>query len=584
MAKSATAARSASPEDGIREAAARLAVDVCRVLDIARCSVWLREPGEERFAGVAAHPAAELEHDVRRLHIGGEHDAITRDIVDSAAPVFIRDTAADPRTLQMAVRHWNVKTLLGLPLGHAGDIIGIAIVDNGQLAYPYRPEQMAAAAALADAAGAAIGRAREARQLRAQMETVARQNRLLRDATTVDHRLTQIVMSGDGVGALVAAVAELTGKPTALYDAAHRAVVSVPAPDDAGRATVTLLDLAATRAAVAPDLAALAPGACQAVGPQLSAGMRLRHLVAPVDLAGRRWGHVVVAEHRARLTSLDEYTVRRAAAHIALELAAQERVSAGTASARSTLAEQLLAGTEDARALRRTADYLGVALDVPRVVVFVAGDPGGDGDARLADAVAAATGHEVLDASGAGATTLLARTAPELPPRAASAAVRGAVLAALEQVGAADVVVGISTVFSAARDAAGANREAREVARCAAALAGAAAVRVLTADELGPGRLFLTQADPAALQHFVDDTLGPLLADDDALRALRLTLETFFDTARSVRQTAQRLGLHENTVRQRLERTTRLTGLEVATDATDQLSAQIALLVLRVRG
>jgi DNA-binding PucR family transcriptional regulator len=44
------------------------------------------------------------------------------------------------------------------------------------------------------------------------------------------------------------------------------------------------------------------------------------------------------------------------------------------------------------------------------------------------------------------------------------------------------------------------------------------------------------------------------------------------------------LGVHENTVRYRLARVHALTGLDVAGDASDQLSVQMALLVLRLQG
>ena len=42
--------------------------------------------------------------------------------------------------------------------------------------------------------------------------------------------------------------------------------------------------------------------------------------------------------------------------------------------------------------------------------------------------------------------------------------------------------------------------------------------------------------------------------------------------------------MHENTVRYRLSRVREITGLDVAGDADDQLSVQVALLVLRLRG
>jgi GAF domain-containing protein len=122
--------------EGIREAAARLCVDVCAVLDIARCSVFLREPGGDRFVGIAAHPGGRHEQDVRGFRIGGESDAMTSAVVERGAPVFVRDTAADPRTAQSAVRRWKVRTLLGLPLSHRDEVIGVAWVDNADRAYP----------------------------------------------------------------------------------------------------------------------------------------------------------------------------------------------------------------------------------------------------------------------------------------------------------------------------------------------------------------------------------------------------------------------------------------------------------------
>jgi hypothetical protein len=49
-----------------------------------------------------------------------------------------------------------------------------------------------------------------------------------------------------------------------------------------------------------------------------------------------------------------------------------------------------------------------------------------------------------------------------------------------------------------------------------------------------------------------------------------------------VRCCAHALGVHENTVRYRLARVERLTGLCVCADASDQLTVQLGLLVLRL--
>jgi sugar diacid utilization regulator len=131
---------------------------------------------------------------------------------------------------------------------------------------------------------------------------------------------------------------------------------------------------------------------------------------------------------------------------------------------------------------------------------------------------------------------------------------------------------------------AGAYREAREVARCIASFSGASSRTILAADDLGPARLFVTNVKSDAAARFVEDSVGPLLGGGEASDALLRTLEAFYDAGRSVRISSERLGVHENTIRYRLTRVHALTGLDVAGDADDQLTVQVALLVLRLQG
>ena len=58
----------------------------------------------------------------------------------------------------------------------------------------------------------------------------------------------------------------------------------------------------------------------------------------------------------------------------------------------------------------------------------------------------------------------------------------------------------------------------------------------------------------------------------------------FFDSRRSVRTSAKRLGLHENTIRYRLSRVLDLTGLDVTSDTDTQLTVQVALSILHIQG
>jgi DNA-binding PucR family transcriptional regulator len=155
---------------------------------------------------------------------------------------------------------------------------------------------------------------------------------------------------------------------------------------------------------------------------------------------------------------------------------------------------------------------------------------------------------------------------------------------ACAEVAAGELIAGISAI---SRDPSGvprAYREAREVARCIDGFAGTGVVRVLAADDLGPGRLFVANGARGAIDGFVEDVVGPLLSGEDGTTDLLRTLHVFYDTGRSVRLSAARLGIHENTVRYRLARVCALTGLDVAGDAADQLTVQMSLLVLRLQG
>lgn len=75
-----------------------------------------------------------------------------------------------------------------------------------------------------------------------------------------------------------------------------------------------------------------------------------------------------------------------------------------------------------------------------------------------------------------------------------------------------------------------------------------------------------------------------MTADGDAGAPLQRSARFSFACAGSVRQTAHALDVHENTVRYRLARMEKLTGLDIANDSDTQLRMQLALAVLRLQG
>ncbi|MEV4421225.1 helix-turn-helix domain-containing protein [Patulibacter sp. NPDC049589] len=315
--------------------------------------------------------------------------------------------------------------------------------------------------------------------------------------------------------------------------------------------------------------------------------LRHRHLVAPVQVEDERWGWLVVVEHPSRLTARDELTLRRAAAHVALELTSQRRAAGASWDARSTLARYLIRGSHDAIEVTQAAEYLGVAVGAPRVVAFVTepGGPGGPVDVeRLVAAMARHGAGDTLVTRGPEGAALLVEVAADDPASVAVGRVKRAVAAACDEVGGDGTIAGLSTVCRDPRAMPRAYREARESAHCVQGFAPRGRHRVLAADDLGPARIFVANGDTVAIDRFVDDTLGPLLGADEGVRDLVRTLGVFFELDRNVRGSAAELGIHENTIRYRLARVRSATGLDVAADANDQLTVQTALLVLRLRG
>ncbi len=567
---------------GLRDALRRLATRACSVLGIERCAIYVRDDPRDVFVGCAAHPGARLESAVRRLVLGGPSDRITREILDTRAPLLIRDVRSDPRALTTAVRAWKLRSLLGVPMIVGDQVVGLLMLDHGSEVHRYAPVDIEIAVAFGALGGSVLTTARETSGLRASLETATRQNRLLRRTAMAEHRLSDAILKGGGLRSIVEHVCALTGKPAALYDA-HGQSVAACSPAE-GELSVTLLQDARGDEVVRTLLEEVVPGASATIEPTVGADMRRRHLAAPVDVRGERWGWLVIMEHPSRLAAFDDFLIRRAATHLALELAGHRRMVSSSADGRALLARQLVRGTTVEDDLRRGAEYLGVALETHRVVAYCTAQPDALDATGLVAALRERTGADVLATRGPEGVALLAEVPDSEVATLAVRRVKRCLREALEEVSEDRLLVGVSSVCRSPAEVPGGYRVARQVARCIESFPHGEAHRVLAADDLGPGRLFVANGHPEEIQRFVEDVLGPLLVDDETCADLVRTLEAFYDTGRSVRLASEQLRVHENTVRYRLARVHAITGLDVTGDADDQLSVQVALLVLRLQG
>lgn len=397
---------------------------------------------------------------------------------------------------------------------------------------------------------------------------------------TAEIRLVEVAGAGGGISGLVRETSEMSGHALWLIDPQGRVVSRSVDGVGGGLAVPRLSTLLGDGGPVDP--ARTSP---LVIEPRPAADITRRHLVMPVSREGVLFAWLVVAETPGRFTAFVHVLVARAAYHLTSEYVTQRRVARVSWNARATLARQMVRGSVREEDLRSSAEYLGVDATAHRVIVYLS-DPDDAveplDEEVVADEVSRVLGVEVLGTRGNEGTVLLVEAPVEVMPVVMVGRVKAALSTLVASLGPPSTIVGVSAV---ARPGAlhRAYREAREVVHCVDRFAHES-TRVISVDDLGPARLFVANSDVDAVRRYVHDVLGSLLSEMPSTRDLLRTLQCFFSAGRSVRESAAQLGIHENTVRLRLAKVHDLTGLDVAADPNDQLSAQTALLVLRLEG
>lgn len=553
------------------------------LLGVSRCSLYLRDEETGLYRGQVGHARHDIDPMIKRLVIGGlEADGFTREIVSTRRPVVMQDALRDPRAVRATIRTWRVRSLMGVPMVLRDEVIGIFLLDSEEETRRFSELDQDLASAFAELAAAAISQGELIGELRQSRDTVSRQNEAFRRAAAVDERFTELVISGGSLREIAATVAELTRKHCVIYDAELRSLTSggeddaFPHLDKAVLETLEIGKVPGDRPSV--------------IGPFPNLNVYNRLLVSPVTVRDEGWASLVMVEQGSAFNAFDMLIARRAATIVALEMSAERRAALAEWNARSSLAAELIRGNRDLAHVERRADFLGLHLDRPHVLCLVGRRDGEDSPAppdaeTIAAAVARASGADAVLATGVVEGIALIVDLPAgLPVLAGIARVKEQIKEACERVDPGGrLIAGISTRCVSAGDYVRAYEQTRQVVSCIDLYCPPGAVRVLSTDDLGPGRLLLAGTETSQVLRFTDEVVGALL-DDDVPAELLQTLVSFFESGRSVRRSAAILGVHENTIRYRLARVAELTGLDIAADCDAQLSAQIALLALRLQG
>jgi hypothetical protein len=398
------------------------------------------------------------------------------------------------------------------------------------------------------------------------------QNDQLRRAVALDGSLIAALSAGGGVAELVASAAARIGRPLLVYDLDGKQLAG--ARIDAELASLVDVDIADRVGEHRSDSVAGTEPASVEIGRACDRRLAVGGYRS-VDGAA---GLVVLVDQGSPFTILDVHITERIAAAIAVAFPLERRLTSHRSLAEAWFIRSLLDAIDDPAVIEQRAHEVNVDLSERWVAIVI----GTDSEPPIDEPTM--TELDPLLAGATGAKRLLtARTPDELAvlaliddPAASEAALTDAIARGI----AGRLFVGVSVGNGGAEACVRAMQKARSAARCAAA---GATAEIAAASRIPPAQLMIAAPDSTARAALARDLLGGLAEGRDGwARTLFETLATFFECGRSVRRSASRLRVHENTIRNRMESIHRQIGLDILRSADDQLTAQIALTVFAV--
>ena len=470
-------------------------------------------------------------------------------VAQTGAPYFTEDYQSDDRFVHReyiddAVAGERIRAILGVPLVVDGRVIGTLLAVHRSVR-PFPPAEVSLLTSFAAHAAVALENARLFAELDHANRTVTEHASAVESAAVAHDRLTDLLLHGGGVDEVARVLAEVLGGAVAVHDPSGDLLAGAGASGEWRRAVPDAVSsgrsVETTGLYVAAALA----------GTEHVATLVLHGVPQPLALAERR-----TLERGAMVTALVLLFARSVAE-------AEDRLGAA-------LLGDLFDGDATDLGLRERARRQHVTLDPPLVVAAVSAD-GADRHTvvRMLGRLAVAEGG--LAGEYRGVAVLLV-------PGDDAALLGARVQAALTPAG-GDSTVGVAV---AGRDLAAAYADARRCLDTLLTLGRSG--EVSDAAGLGVARFLLGENGPEQLAGFVDTALGPVTAYDAARgTSLVVTLEAWYASGGRLRDTAEALHVHPNTVTQRLDRVGELLG-RAWRDPDRGLDLQLALQVHRLRG
>src|SRR3954452_419456 len=530
--------------------------------DCHACFVYLRDGDRLRLRAASQVYA----HLVGQVDMGLE-EGLAGWVARKGTPEFIRENAmADPRMKYFPeIEEERFQSMVAVPIpARSGSALGTVVLhtvaprefDEGVLTFLAHTALLVAGA---------IEDARLYEDTRRRVEALTRLSSLTQAIAAVDGREDLYRGVTDGVRDRVRSEAcqlYLLDPETGRLELAAADPPGRPSPWGGAEGTAVLLDMLRRR-----GRAATGPGGAT--------------LVAPVAAGAEHLGALAATRARPPFGQEADELLRAVANQLAVALHKAELIERLTAeNIVRDLFEALQSGSADVAEARARA----AGCDLGRRHLLVHVEPvQGHGDPRPWPAGAQRAEARLRRlAPGALCDTGRESLRALLPLRAGSAdADRDELERALQELGSAErVLIGGSTIRRGVSEGDRSMREAADAAHIARAL-----VR-------GGGAL--SYADLGAYKSLVRLPLGEAphdrhceaverLMDYDGRRRSQLvpTLEQYLRDRRSIATTARALYIHPNTLRQRLDRIEKLSGLDLAEE--DLLSLELAVKLVRLR-
>jgi purine catabolism regulator len=427
----------------------------------------------------------------------------------------------------------------------------------------------------------------------------------LKRSIEIHRRFTELVLDGKGVNEICRTLAELLESSVVIEDASFHLLAHAGSSADPHRKETILRQGTPARVLFDPQIQRMlreveAKRAPVKVPPFPHVGMSRGRLIAPILAGGQVLGYISVLDHPPHNEELAFMAIEQAALVLALAVAKERELSEVEGRVRGEFLEDLLHGTYgDESAAQRRARHLGYPLQGSHIVMLVDIDDfrGFNRARQISEDAIQALKRDFLRRVTGVVRTSYARALVQgrsdqvvsllpLGTEVGDHQIRVHALGVQIQQAIADWKPGftVSVGFSGPAEApAGVAASLREVTSVMESLARFKRwSQVIAVPELGLTGLLAAVTDER-LVDYSRRHLGPLIKHDITRKGnLVATLRAYLETGEQ-QQAAQRLRVHPNTLRYRLDRIREISAVDLE-DPETRLNLAVALRVQALLG